>query len=144
MGNETFFGNVIPTYNTNPDHLISCIQSIVKQTYSNWEICIVDDASTSEETKHALLKVERLISPDQLKIRYKQINGHICTASNEAIDMASGDFLVFVDHDDVLDDDALLDCKMYKRESGSESCLHRRRQAEIRQTNYIVHTLSIV
>ena len=107
IGIKTNFSIVIPTYNTEPNYLNECINSIRQQSYPHWEICIADDASSSLQTKEVLRELEASIPNEKFKIKYRSSNGHICRASNDAIEMASGDFLVFVDHDDVLHSDAL-------------------------------------
>lgn len=104
---KTLFSIIIPVYNTDSNHLRSCLNSVVMQSYENWELCIVDDASTNLDTKKVLHEFEKLIVNDKLNIHYRESNGHICAASNDAIDMARGDFIVLVDHDDVLHLDAL-------------------------------------
>ena len=106
ISRKTFFSVIIPTYNTDPDHLLECINSVRQQSYSNWEICIADDASSSLKTQEMLRELETLVPKESLKVKYRASNGHICSASNDAIEMARGDFLVLVDHDDVLHPDA--------------------------------------
>lgn len=101
------FSIIIPTYNTNPDHLIECIQSIVNQSYSKWEICIVDDASTKKETVQTLQSLNQKYPNYRINIKYRSENGHICRASNDALSMAKGDYIVLVDHDDLIHPDAL-------------------------------------
>lgn len=104
---KTLFSIIIPVYNTDPDYLRSCLNSVVMQSYENWELCIVDDASTNFDTKKVLHEFEKLIPSEKFNIHYRESNGHICEASNDAVKMASGDFLVLVDHDDLLHLDAL-------------------------------------
>ncbi|WP_051650740.1 glycosyltransferase family 2 protein [Lachnoclostridium phytofermentans] len=98
------FSVVIPVYNVNSKILNKCIRSVIKQTYSNWEICIVDDCSTKKSVKKELLKYELY---NKIHIKYRGINGNISKASNDGIAMAKGDFIVMLDCDDILSKYAL-------------------------------------
>jgi glycosyltransferase involved in cell wall biosynthesis len=99
------FSLLLPTYNTRPNHLKECIDSILNQTYNAWELCIVDDCSTNPETLQSL---ERIASLDpRIKVSLRTTNGHICNATNDALAMATSEWICFVDHDDLLADDAL-------------------------------------
>ncbi|MEP5765019.1 MAG: glycosyltransferase [Halieaceae bacterium] len=96
---------VMPTYNTAPALLEKAIQSVLEQTYPEWELCIADDCSNLPESRAAL---ERLAQLDpRIKLKLRQENGHISAATNDAIALASGDYLAFMDHDDELTPDAL-------------------------------------
>jgi cellulose synthase/poly-beta-1,6-N-acetylglucosamine synthase-like glycosyltransferase len=53
------FSIIIPTYNSNPDYLIKCLDSVIKQTYQNWELCISDDASNNQKTLKILKKYSK-------------------------------------------------------------------------------------
>jgi O-antigen biosynthesis protein len=96
---------IMPTYNTPAETLRSAIDSIKGQIYENWELCIADDASTSHETRAVLNAYEG--SDSRIKIVFRKTNGHISEASNTALDMALGEFVVLVDHDDELTPHAL-------------------------------------
>lgn len=98
------FSIVIPTYNTSVAHLKAAVESVKRQIYENWELCIADDASQDV----ALLSyLKKLTSEDKVRIVFRQSNGHISAASNSALELASGDWVVPLDHDDLLTDDAL-------------------------------------
>jgi GT2 family glycosyltransferase len=94
-----------PTYNTNLEHLVECIRSVQAQLYQNWELCIVDDASPNEAVR---TQIKALAAKDP-RIHYKFLpkNGHISTATNVALQMAQGEFIGLLDHDDVLWPNAL-------------------------------------
>jgi glycosyltransferase involved in cell wall biosynthesis len=94
------FSLVVPVYNTDPLALRECIQSVKAQTYENWELCIADDASTNQATILALK--EEAESCDKIRVKWREQNGHICKTTNDAIGMASGDYICFLDHDDEL------------------------------------------
>jgi GT2 family glycosyltransferase len=98
---------LLPTYNTKPHHLRECIDSVIAQTYTNWEICISDDASPSEETKAVIREyVEKY---DNIKATFNKKNGHIAASSNVALGMAKGEFTSLLDHDDLLAPNALFE-----------------------------------
>lgn len=95
---------VIPTYNVKKELLKECIDSVLNQTYTNFEICISDDCSTKEETINTLKEYE---SNSKIKINYRKKNGHISENTNSAIKLAKGEFIALLDNDDTLDKDAL-------------------------------------
>lgn len=95
---------VIPTYNVNRKLLTECLDSILNQTYKNFEICIADDHSTNQETIDTLKEYER--NP-KIKIIYRETNGHISEATNTALKIAQGEFIGLIDNDDTLDKNAL-------------------------------------
>ena len=99
---------VVPVYNPPKEFLTKCIESVVNQIYSNWELCIADDASTKPYVKEILEKFRRLYSK-KIKVIYREKNGHICEATNTALSLATGEFVAFLDHDDELTPDALLE-----------------------------------
>lgn len=98
---------VVPVYNAVKDQLVECIDSVFAQTYSNWQLILVDDASTLEETKDVLKSYEG--KDERLKIRYHQTNGHISKTTNDGIEIADGEFIALLDNDDVLDKNALFE-----------------------------------
>lgn len=95
---------VVPVYNVKSDQLDACIRSVQNQTYSNWELCLADDASTWQSVKKCLSKYEK---QENIKICYRKENGHISECTNSAIQMADGEFIAFMDCDDVLAPNAL-------------------------------------
>lgn len=95
---------LVPVYNADPKCLKECIESVLSQSYENFELCLVDDASSSEETKKVLKSYEK---NKKIKIKYRKKNGHISRATNDALNMAKGEYVAFVDNDDTLDKDAL-------------------------------------
>ncbi len=91
---------VVPVFNTAPRYLEACIQSVLAQSYPNWELCLCDDASTREDTRAALDR-HRGTDP-RIRIVRTQRNLHIARAANLAAEQASGRYLAFLDHDDLL------------------------------------------
>ncbi len=95
---------VIPMYNTQEVFFNELIDSILNQTYSNWQLCLADGS------KETLKYIEdRLKSLNDSRILYKHLesNDGISENTNEAIKMATGDYIAFCDHDDVLSSNAL-------------------------------------
>lgn len=101
---EPFISVVIPVYNVSKKMLKQCIESVQKQTYKNWELCIADDASTMPEVRQCLAEYENV---PNIKISYREENGHISRCTNTAISQATGEFVAFMDCDDVLAPNAL-------------------------------------
>ncbi|MEE3343269.1 MAG: glycosyltransferase [Bacilli bacterium] len=96
---------VIPTYNVSRELLSECLDSILGQSYDNFEICIADDNSNLDETKETLR--EYMKKDKRIKVTFRDKNGMISKASNTAISMAKGEFIVLVDNDDVIEKDSL-------------------------------------
>jgi len=96
---------IMPTYNSNTIWLREAIESVRNQSYTNWELCISDDASTQQECKDLLKSYEKKDS--RIKVVFRNKNGHISLSSNSAIKVASGEWIALLDHDDILDNDAL-------------------------------------
>lgn len=95
---------LMPVYNTNPRWLRLAIDSVCQQIYTNWELCIVDDASNRSEVNSILAQYE---TDPKIRVMRRTKNGHICAATNDALDMARGEFLALMDHDDQLSPHAL-------------------------------------
>ncbi|MCR5233857.1 MAG: glycosyltransferase [Lachnospiraceae bacterium] len=124
--NRKFFHNykfsiLVPAYNTDPKAFKEMLDSVVEQTYMNWELCIADGSTT--ETVNETLKAYRNGLDEQTgkKIRYQRLNANrgIAGNSNGALVMASGDYVGLLDHDDVLTPNALYEI-MEALESGIE------------------------
>jgi len=96
---------LIPVYNINRKYLSECIDSILAQTYDNFEICLVDDHSTNQETIDTLN--DYLRKDSRIKVHFREENGHISNATNDALKMAKGEFVGLVDNDDLLTKNAL-------------------------------------
>ena len=91
---------VTPTWNTHIHCLIEMIDSVLAQTYGNWELCIADGNSSSEETKKILADYAR--SDNRIRLVFLDENLGIAGNSNAALHLASGDFITLLDHDDTL------------------------------------------
>ncbi|HEX5491930.1 MAG TPA: glycosyltransferase family 2 protein [Candidatus Udaeobacter sp.] len=96
---------LLPVYNSNLKWLRRAISSVRKQLYAHWELCIADDASTNRKIWPFL---ERCARRDRrIKLMRRTENGHISAASNDALRLATGDFVALLDHDDELAPTAL-------------------------------------
>lgn len=96
---------IMPTYNSNIDWLTEAIESVRKQIYPHWELCIADDASTDKAVQRILQQYEQ--SDSRIKVIYRSQNGHISAASNSALQLATGEWIALLDHDDSLSEHAL-------------------------------------
>ncbi|MDO8834374.1 MAG: glycosyltransferase, partial [Vicinamibacterales bacterium] len=106
LAHQPLISIITPVYNTDPQWLVACIESVRRQAYPNWELCLADDASTSAETE-AVLK--RYAGDTKIKIVRLDRNQHISAASNAALACATGEFVAMLDHDDELSPDALFE-----------------------------------
>ena len=102
---EPLFSIIIPTYNVSKQLLSECLDSILSQGYQNFEVCIADDHSTLEETIATLKEYESI--DKRIHVTYRKENGMISIASNTALKMAKGEFIILVDNDDVIDKNSL-------------------------------------
>lgn len=94
-----------PTFNTCDVFLKNCIESVSGQSYENWELCIVDDASEGSRVREI---IQDFASRDKrIKCIFRKERGHISLALNDALELASGEFVGFLDHDDFLWPNAL-------------------------------------
>ena len=91
---------VTPTWNTPPHCLKEMIDSVRAQTYGNWELCIADGNSSSQQTKKILTDYAR--SDNRIRLAFLDKNLGIAGNSNAALHLASGDFITLLDHDDTL------------------------------------------
>lgn len=91
---------LLPVYNSNLRWLRRAITSVQQQLYPRWELCIVDDASTNRKLWPFLQTCAR--RDRRIKVMRRTENGHISAASNDALRLASGEFVALLDHDDEL------------------------------------------
>jgi glycosyltransferase involved in cell wall biosynthesis/2-polyprenyl-3-methyl-5-hydroxy-6-metoxy-1,4-benzoquinol methylase len=99
------FSVLMPTYNTPRQYLLDAVNSVRAQIYSNWEICIADDASTEPETLEALAEIEQM--DERITVARRSENGHISAALNTALSMSTGTWVACLDHDDTLPEHSL-------------------------------------
>ena len=105
MENPPLISILMPTYNTPEKILRQTIESVLVQLYPSWELCIADDASSQPHVRFIL---EEFAARDhRIKVIFSESNGGIATATNHALGMACGQFSVLLDHDDLLEQQAL-------------------------------------
>ena len=104
-GDRQVISVIMPTYNTPEVFLRRAIESVVAQSYPYWELCIADDASTQTHVRHVLEEYARRDA--RIKVKFREENGHISAASNSALELATGDYVALLDHDDELAPHAL-------------------------------------
>ena len=96
---------IMPVYNTEACVLEHALRSVRAQIYPKWELCICDDASPDPHVRQRLEAARR--RDPRIKIKYREQNGGIATASNDALSLATGEFVTFMDHDDEIAPHAL-------------------------------------
>lgn len=105
LASRPTFSMLMPVFNPQERHLRLAIESVLSQLYPDWELCIADDASTEP---HVRASLEEYRERDQrIKVTFRPTNGRIAVASNSALALATGEFLVLFDHDDVIPAHAL-------------------------------------
>jgi O-antigen biosynthesis protein len=102
---------LMPVYNVPEKVLFEAVESVKSQWYKDWELCLYDDCSTNEETKHALDELEKYIGKtskaEVIKIKRGEKNLNISGATNEAFKISSGEYVMLMDNDDLLRPHAL-------------------------------------
>ena len=96
---------VMATHETPEIWLRRAIESVRAQLYPHWELCIADDASTAPHVRAVLAEYAAL--EPRIKVVHRETRGHIAAASNDALALATGSFVTFLDHDDELAEHAL-------------------------------------
>jgi glycosyltransferase involved in cell wall biosynthesis len=103
--NKPLISILVPTYNTKERYLTDCVESVLVQTYDNWELILVDDASSDPSVRR---QIEAYAEQDsRIRYHFRTQNGHISAATNDALQRAGGEFIALLDHDDVLWPNAL-------------------------------------
>ena len=99
------FSIVTPVYDPPIDVLEDTIASVLDQDLDDWEWILVDDLSPTEAVRETI-RAHAARDP-RIRLHEREVNGHIVAASNDGLAQATGEFLVFLDHDDLLTPDAL-------------------------------------
>ncbi|MFE1598147.1 glycosyltransferase family 2 protein [Methylobacterium sp. ID0610] len=107
MADPPLISVVMPVYNPAPKVLEEALRSVRAQLYPRWELCIADDASTDPAVPRLLARIAQ--DEPRVKLVRRPENGHIARATNTALDLATGAFIAFMDHDDVLPEHALFE-----------------------------------
>jgi GT2 family glycosyltransferase len=94
----------MPVYNPPVRFLKDAIKSVMQQLYENWELCICDNGS-NRQIKAVLARYKD--SDNRIRVYTNEVNEGIAEGTNKAISLATGDYVGFLDHDDILDVTAL-------------------------------------
>ena len=98
---------ITPIYNTPESYFKEMVKSVLAQTYDNWELILVDDASSDGSIR---TEIKACASSDKrIKFKFLDTNHHIAGATNKGIKIANGEFISLFDHDDILRPDALFE-----------------------------------
>ena len=113
---------VVPLYQTKEKFLRELIESITMQTYANWELCLADGSEIETGIEKLICEYQQHDS----RIIYKKIgrNKGIAGNTNEAIKLASGDYIALADHDDFLTVNALFECVKMMNECNDVEVLY--------------------
>lgn len=96
---------LMPTYNTPEAMLRETLDAVRMQLYPHWELCVSDDGSTYPEVRRVLEEYASLDA--RIKLYFGANNANIATATNRALELAQGEYVVLLDHDDILEKQAL-------------------------------------
>lgn len=96
---------ITPVFDPPEGVLRACIDSVLQQDYPHLEFCLVDDASPSPHVRRVLEEARQ--RDQRVRVLFRETNGGIVAASNDALGMGTGDFVALVDHDDLLEPRAL-------------------------------------
>ena len=108
---NVLFSIIIPVYKPQIKFLKEALQSVYNQTFNSWQICITDDCSNDDELSTFLN--QRSKDNPKIKLHQRIENGGIAKATNDSISLATGEFLVFLDQDDLLSPIALAEFACY-------------------------------
>lgn len=100
---EPVISIIMPAFNTPEESLVQTLTSVQKQSYTKWELCIADGG------EHLVEDIVKKVFGNDLRIKYKalQENKGISGNSNAGIELAEGEYIAFLDHDDILEPDVL-------------------------------------
>ncbi len=99
------FSILTPVYDTPEGVLRKMLKSVRNQRYRNWELCLVDDGSRQPQVREVLSAAAA--ADPRIRVLHRETNAGIVAASNDALEMARGEFVALLDHDDLLHPDAL-------------------------------------
>src|SRR5262245_5018521 len=108
------FTVVVPVWNTNPDALRATFASLLAQRYDDWDVSIADDGSDAPDTIAAL---NEIATHPRVRVTRLPINSGIVAATNAALEHSDNEWIAFLDHDDQIHADALLDVARLVREA---------------------------
>ncbi len=113
---------LVPVYNPPLSFLHDAIKSVINQLYDNWELCIADDCSPNPQIKR-LLSAYAMKDP-RIKVKFRETNGHISAASNSALELATGEYVLLLDHDDLLTPNCLFEVVKHINEHPEDKLIY--------------------
>ncbi len=99
------FSILTPVHETPAAMLRKMLRSVRRQSFRDWELCLVDDGSSQPHIRQMLTRAQE--SDERIRVEHQESNAGIVVASNRALAMARGEFVALLDHDDELHPDAL-------------------------------------
>jgi O-antigen biosynthesis protein len=105
VSGRPLFSICTPVHDPPLELLRACLDSIAEQTFEDWELCLVDDGSSDPSVLEELRR--RAGADTRIRLMERAQAGGIVVGSNAALEMANGEFVVLVDHDDRIEPDAL-------------------------------------
>lgn len=117
-----FFSICIPVYNVEEKWLRKCIQSVQNQYYTHWQLCMADDCSIDKKVKEILHEYEQ--EDNRICVVCRTKNGHISRATNSALQIAEGEFIVLMDNDDELAPNALYEVAKVLQENRDRDIIY--------------------
>lgn len=106
---------IVPVYNTEK-YLDKCIQSVLAQTYTNWELLLIDDGSTDSS---GAICDKYAAEDNRIRVFHKE-NGGVSSARNLGLDNAQGEWISFVDADDWIENSMLHDAYQKAMDENAE------------------------
>ena len=103
---KPLFSIIMPVYDPPKKFFEEALQSVINQVYTNWELCIADDRSTQPYVHEIIKKYSKKFP--KIKVHINEKHAHISETSNNALKIAEGEFVVLMDHDDLLRPHSLL------------------------------------
>jgi GT2 family glycosyltransferase len=102
---------ITPVFNTPALWLAEAVESVLRQAYENWELILIDDGSTLAETVEFIATIAE--RDRRIVVVRRESTGGISAASNSGLERARGEWIGLLDHDDVLEPDALFEMVKY-------------------------------
>jgi GT2 family glycosyltransferase len=102
---------ITPVFNTPALWLDKAVESVLRQVYENWELVLIDDGSTHPETVELVATIA--LRDSRIVVVKRETTGGISAASNSGLERARGEWVSLLDHDDVLEPDALFEVVKY-------------------------------
>ena len=96
---------LLPVYNPDLELLDAAIESVQRQLYQRWELCLADDASTDPKVRPFL--EQKANDDSRIKLTFRERNGHISACTNSALALATGEWCALLDQDDLVRAEAL-------------------------------------